>query len=56
MADFKSTVSAARPKSNSLRTTIPEAIAKLMELETGDEIVWSVKALSGRVEVTLSKK
>jgi hypothetical protein len=55
MAEFSSKVTVARPKSPSLRTTIPEAVVKMMELKAGDEIVWKVKPSAKGVEVSLSK-
>lgn len=55
MADFSSKVTIARPKSQSLRTTIPEAVAKLMELKAGSELIWTVRAIKGAVDVSVSK-
>ncbi|MFY3742223.1 MAG: hypothetical protein HMLIMOIP_002687 [Candidatus Nitrosomirales archaeon] len=55
MAEFGSKVTIARPKSPSLRTTIPEAVVKMMDLKSGDEIVWHVRPTSRGVEVSLSK-
>jgi hypothetical protein len=41
--DYKSRVSAARkkPPTASLRTTIPEEVAKLLELKPGDVLKWA---------------
>jgi bifunctional DNA-binding transcriptional regulator/antitoxin component of YhaV-PrlF toxin-antitoxin module len=41
--DFKSRVSAARkkPATTSLRTTIPEEVARLLELKPGDVLKWA---------------
>jgi len=55
VAEFSSKVTTARPKSPSLRTTVPEAVAKMMELKAGDEIVWKIKSASKGIEVSLSK-
>lgn len=55
MAEFSSKVTIARPKSPSLRTTIPEAVVKMMELKAGNEIIWNVKSLSKGIEVSVSK-
>jgi hypothetical protein len=55
LAEFGSRVTVARPKSPSLRTTIPEAVAKMMELKAGDDIIWKVKPSAKGVEVSLSK-
>lgn len=56
VADFSSKVTVARPNSSSLRTTIPEAVVKMMELEAGDEMVWTVKPIKDGVAITLSKR
>lgn len=56
VAHFSSKVTVARPNSPSLRTTIPEAVVKMMELKAGDEISWSIRPLAKGIEVTLSKK
>lgn len=56
VGEFTSTVTAARPRSSSLRTTVPEGIAKLLDLNAGDEVRWIVKAIKGSVEISLSKK
>ena len=55
MPQYSSKVTIARPKSTSLRTTIPEGIAKLIDLEAGDEIVWDAKIIARGVEVTVGK-
>lgn len=55
MAEFSSKVTIARPKSPSLRTTIPEAVVKMMELSAGNAIVWNVKPAARGIEVSLSK-
>lgn len=55
VAQFSSKVTAARPKSPSLRTTIPEAVVKFMELEAGDEILWAVNLKAKAVEVSVTK-
>jgi hypothetical protein len=55
VAEFSSKVTIARPKSPSLRTTIPEAVVKIMELKAGDEVVWTVNYKAGRVDVSISK-
>lgn len=55
VAEFSSKVTVARPKSPSLRTTIPEAVVKMMELKAGDEIVWKVSPTSKGVEVCIQK-
>jgi bifunctional DNA-binding transcriptional regulator/antitoxin component of YhaV-PrlF toxin-antitoxin module len=56
VGEFTSTVTIARPRSTSLRTTVPEGVAKLLDLKAGDEVTWTVKAIKGQVEVSVSKK
>jgi hypothetical protein len=55
MAEFSSKVTVARPNSPSLRTTIPEAVVKMMELKAGDEVKWTVNLKAKGVEVSVSK-
>lgn len=55
MAEFTSKVTIARPKSPSLRTTIPEGVAKMIDLKAGDNITWKIKIKDGQVEVILLK-
>lgn len=56
MGEFSSTVTTARPRSTSLRTTIPEGIAKLIDLKPGDELKWIITLKAKGVDVTVSKK
>ena len=56
MAEFISKVTLARPNSPSLRTTIPESIAKMIELKSGDSLRWDIKIKDKNLQITLSKK
>lgn len=56
MAEFISKVTYSRPNSPSLRTTIPEGIAKMIELNAGDSLVWKITLKSNNVEIKVSKK
>jgi hypothetical protein len=56
LGEFTSAVTVARPKSASLRTTVPEGIAKLIDLKAGDELMWTVTANKQGVVVTVGKK
>jgi bifunctional DNA-binding transcriptional regulator/antitoxin component of YhaV-PrlF toxin-antitoxin module len=40
---LESKVSIARPKSKSLRATIPEGIVAFLELEKGDKLEWKME-------------
>ena len=40
--NLESKVSIARPKSKSLRATIPEGIVAFLELEKGDRLEWKM--------------
>jgi bifunctional DNA-binding transcriptional regulator/antitoxin component of YhaV-PrlF toxin-antitoxin module len=55
VGEFKTKVTIARPNSPSLRTTIPEGVAKLIDLGAGDELVWKVDIKENQVVITLSK-
>jgi hypothetical protein len=37
----KTTVSAARSKSNSMKTTVPQEVVSLLKLNYGDKIIWA---------------
>jgi antitoxin component of MazEF toxin-antitoxin module len=54
--EFTTKVTVARPNSNSLRTTIPESVVKLMDLNPGNEISWTVKALREGFTITLTRR
>jgi hypothetical protein len=56
VAEFITKVSSARPNSPSLRTTIPEGIAKMIELNAGDSLVWKITIKTNNVEIKVSKK
>jgi len=44
----KSTVARANSKSNSLRATVPEEIAKDLGLKVGDMLDWSTESEKGK--------
>jgi len=54
--NLESTVSIARPKTTSLRTTIPEGIVFYLDLKDKDKIEWVKIYLNGRDMVVLKKK
>jgi antitoxin component of MazEF toxin-antitoxin module len=56
MAEFNSKVTLARPNSPSLRTTIPEGVAKMIELNTGDSLKWDIVIKDNKIEIRVSKK
>ena len=56
MAEFISKVTLARPNSPSLRTTIPEGVAKMIELNTGDSLKWVIAIKDNKIEIRVSKK
>jgi antitoxin component of MazEF toxin-antitoxin module len=56
MAEFISKVTLARPNSPSLRTTIPEGVAKMIELNTGDSLKWDIAKKDNKIEIRVSKK
>jgi hypothetical protein len=52
---LKSKTSIARPKSKSLRATVPEGIAVFLELAAGDTLEWQMKDLNGERIATVRK-
>jgi hypothetical protein len=56
VAEFISKVTLARPNSPSLRTTIPEAISKMIELNAGDSLKWDIAIKDNKIEILVSKK
>lgn len=52
MRTFESKAVQSLKRSQSLRTTVPEAVAALLGLEAGDVIVWAVEPGSGHVAVS----
>ena len=56
MAEFISKVTLARPNSPSLRTTIPEGLAKMIELNAGDSLKWNIVIKDNHIEIKVSKK
>jgi hypothetical protein len=44
---LKSKVSMARPKSKSLRATIPEGMVAFLELQLGDRLEWKMEIING---------
>jgi bifunctional DNA-binding transcriptional regulator/antitoxin component of YhaV-PrlF toxin-antitoxin module len=55
VGEFRTKATTARPNSPSLRTTIPEGVAKLIDLEAGDELLWKIEIKENRVEISVSK-
>jgi hypothetical protein len=56
VAEFISKVTYARPNSPSLRTTIPEGVAKMIELDAGDSLRWNIVIKDNNIEIKVSKK
>jgi hypothetical protein len=52
---LKSKTSIARPKSKSLRATIPEGIVEFLNLQPGDGLEWSMETAQGERAVTIKK-
>lgn len=48
---FESAIQLSREGSKSLRTTIPEGVASVLEAADGGTLVWSVDLKAGRVTV-----
>ncbi|MGA3060139.1 MAG: AbrB family transcriptional regulator [Candidatus Bathyarchaeia archaeon] len=52
---LKSKTSIARPKSKSLRATVPEGIAAFLELNAGDTLEWKMEIIQGERVATVKK-
>lgn len=49
---FESTIQRVNERSDSVRTTIPEGIARALEAVAGGVLVWTLDLRLGRVTVT----
>jgi len=46
----------AKKETDSLRTTVPSAIVRVMKLKEGDELQWEIKSMEkGLIQVTTTK-
>jgi len=52
---LKSKTSIARPKSKSLRATIPEGIAEFLNLQSGDTLEWTMEIIQDERVATVKK-
>lgn len=53
--DLASTATSARPKTKSLRATIPEGIVAYLGLESGDKLEWKMEGSVSKPFVTVRK-
>jgi hypothetical protein len=51
-----SKINKANTTSNSLRTGIPKAIADVLEVDTTDELTWTVNVIDNQKVVTVKKR
>jgi len=56
LMNLESTVSTARPKTTSLRATIPEGIVFYLDLKDKDKIEWEKITIHGKSMVVVKKK
>lgn len=49
---FRSAIQKTQEGSDSVRTTIPEGVAKALEAEPGGSLVWTLDLKAGRVTVS----
>lgn len=52
---FKSKIHSAKKDSNSIKTTIPQAIAGILELEVGDLIEWQTTTINKKMVAIIRK-
>jgi antitoxin component of MazEF toxin-antitoxin module len=46
----------ARPNSQSLRVTVPQGIAKQFNLKEGDQLDWTIEAKDGKLVILVTPK
>jgi bifunctional DNA-binding transcriptional regulator/antitoxin component of YhaV-PrlF toxin-antitoxin module len=46
----------ARPNSQSLRVTVPQGIAKQFNLKEGDQLDWTIEAREGKLVILVTPK
>jgi hypothetical protein len=56
VGEFITKITSARSNSQSLRTTIPEGIVKIMNVNAGDSLFWKISINKRKLEVIVSKK
>lgn len=56
MFEFESSVNLQRPNSNSLKTTLPIELVKLLKLKDKDRIIWHVGTKNDEVIINVTKK
>ena len=56
MFKYNTKVNAANPNSNSLRTTIPKEVTKLLSISEGDTVEWEIDVLNNEDFVVKVKK
>ena len=50
------TITYARPDSQSLRVTVPQGIAKQFNLKEGDQLDWTIEARDGKLAIVVTPK
>lgn len=56
MFKYNTKVNSANPNSNSLRTTIPKAVTKLLDIDVGDLVEWEIDVINNDEFVVRVKK
>jgi len=56
MFKYNTKVNNANPNSNSLRTTIPKAVTKLLNIDVGDIVEWEIDVINNEEFVVRIKK
>lgn len=51
----KTKISKGTTNNNSVRTTLPATIARMMNVTAGDKIEWSVESVNDELTITVSK-
>ena len=56
MFELESSVNLQNPKSNSLRTTLPIELVKLLHLQDKDKLIWSIATKNDELIINVTKK
>lgn len=56
MFKYNTKVNNANPNSNSLRTTIPKEVTKILDISTGDTLEWDIDVINNNEFRIIVKK
>lgn len=56
MFELESSVNLQNTKSNSLRTTLPIELVKILQLKDKDKLVWHITTQNDELQINVTKK